>query len=415
MSGVVPYLDPTRDAGIIGLLEDPNFTNYCIEYNAFRFGAGFNGTFWKEIDGLDLSTMRSGDSGRPRDNGEFTGYDFLGGRDLIFKGDVARGGTPNPTYTAQQNLNVVSSVFLPQANVETPLYIYLPGQAASYIDTIVHGSGGIMDPPILGVTGRPRNRSWKVDITYALGQLAQDIQLQVHCTDPRFYQYPTLTESFASSPVHLTNNGNWDCRPIVYLMSPPGPSSSVVNLPSLQINGNVMTWGNQISNIMFLIVDLYNQTVTQYLSSESAVISSGIPTTLLTAMDGSYTLNGQDTSGTSSHCFDGFTASGTAVIQTTQGLATFSYTGMASTNSQLTGCQYLSGNFTSTVHLPAYGMILQDADGGIQLAQSPYQGALQPQPGGWSATNLGSLLPGDNTIESSNCFGFVNYASAWIL
>jgi len=436
MSGVPPYLDPKKDAGIIGLLSDPNFGNYCICYNNFRFGGGFNGTYWKEIDGLDISTMRMGDSGRPRDTGEFTGYDFLGGRDLIFKGDVANGGDPNPTFTMQQNLNIIGSAFLPQANVETPLYLYLPGQTASYIDNIVHGAtdatgagpGPIMNPPILQVTGRPRNRSWKIDIAFALGRIAQDIQLAVHCTDPRLYQYPTHTAYFENDPVVLTNSGNWDCRPIVYLMSPPSSGAGEVENPSLQVNNNVMTWGSQIFNNMFLVVDLYNQTVTQYLAKYAAYVGASCAGAHLTDLNGSYALTASV-----SGAFADFANTGKAYLQTNEGLATFSYSGQDVPHTTLYDCEYLSGNFDSGVELVEFGMILQDDDAGIQLTQTPYIGALQAGAGGWTDTNWGSLLPssasfpsvgpsgasgsgwGENTIQSSNCLGMVNWASAWIL
>jgi hypothetical protein len=415
---------------------------FTMQYGFFRFGVGFNGVDWKEIDGLDISTMRTGNSGRPRDQGEFTGYDFFGGRDLIFKGDVAGGGDPNPLATVQQNINIIGSVFQAQGNIESSLYLWLPGLAGVYQGTgpsdgsLVHGpyatgpgATGTFAPmtpvPVLTAMGKPGNRSWKIDLPFSKGYFAQDIQLLVHCTDPRFYQFPTLTQSFVSTPVTITNNGNWDCRPIVYLLPPVGSGTVDTSNPSLQINSNVMTWGggitNQQSGANFLLVDLYNQTVTQYSAPHMAWTNTGDNGNALTALDGTYTLTGS-----TNNQFAGFAAAGTCYLQTNRGLAMFSYTGQGGTggNTTLTGCKFLSGNYnnglipndaSSGVTLISYGMIMQDAAGGIQLTQTPFPGALKPAGGHWNTTNLGALLPGDNTIKTSNCFGFINWASAWIL
>ena len=425
MAGVPPYIDLT--SGLIGLLQPADgsvFSGYMACYNSFRFGMGYNGVDWKEIDGLDIEGLRIGNSGRPRDTGEFIGFDLLAGRDIIFKGDCAAGGTPNPGATVQQNLSIVGSVFSPQGTTETTLYINVPGMAGVYLGSyagdgsLVHGAPTtgpdtglltVMDPPILQVMGRPGNRAWKIDLAMSKGYLAQDIQLLVHCTDPRLYQYPTQTQYFATDDNQtITNNGNWDCRPIVYLMSPPASGTSPVLDPSLKMGDNTMIWNGTITNNGYLLADMYNQTVTQFAGPGSACPNAACSTayagggTTLESLNGSASLS-------ATADFVGFAGSGKAVVQTSTGLATISYSGLS--GDTMTGVQYLTGaiGVSGTTKLEAYGMILQDAAGGISLPQTPYQGSLQPN------SDWGVLMPGDTVVSSSTCVGYINWASAWIL
>jgi hypothetical protein len=245
------YDNPTWDA-IIGLQP------WQVWYNGQVFGLASNGVQWKEIDGLDIENIRTGDSGQPRDAGEFAGYDFLAGRDLTFKFDVSSGGDPGGTL--QQNMQRLSSAFRPQqANIETPLYFNLPG----YIwGTTIFG-----DSHILGCMVRPRNRSWKVDYTFSLGKLAQDCQVMVHATDPRFYAFPTIEQVvYYGIDDPLENAGNTDCKPLIYLYGPstnPGitDGSNHLGWTGYTIGAAGAGWDGQDE---YLLADCYYQTVLDY-------------------------------------------------------------------------------------------------------------------------------------------------------
>lgn len=166
-------------------------------------GSAANGVSIKEWDGLDVEEMRSGDAVQPRTHGEYPGYDFLKGRDITVKFDC-QGSTP---AVLQQNMATLSGCMIPQANQESAFYINLP-----YYNTLASPDGGN-----LYVSARPRNRSWKVDTTYALGSLAQDLTALFHATDPRFYSPTQFTTASGTSPLtlYLTNNGNIECLPRV--------------------------------------------------------------------------------------------------------------------------------------------------------------------------------------------------------
>jgi len=153
--------------------------------------------FIKEIDGLDFPTMRSGDSGKPRDNGEFIGYDFMPGRDITLKFDV---------LDPADNMGVLSQSMIPTLNIENPLSFTVPGMGT--LGTSLYASV------------RPRSMSWKVDVTYALGGLAQDLQALWHATDPNFYEVTDGVVYEGDSPYTITNKGNVPCKPIVTFYGP---------------------------------------------------------------------------------------------------------------------------------------------------------------------------------------------------
>ncbi len=157
--------------------------------------------FIKEIDGLDFPTMRSGDSGKPRDNGEFIGYDFMPGRDITLKFDV---------LDPLDNMMLLSTSMIPTLNMESPLYFTVPG-----LGTPSEGSA-----PQLYANVRPRSMSWKVDVTYALGGLAQDLQALWHATDPNFYESVDGILLDGDSSYTIVNRGNVPCKPIVTFYGP---------------------------------------------------------------------------------------------------------------------------------------------------------------------------------------------------
>jgi hypothetical protein len=221
----------------------PNLLPYQFWYTGEIFGVGGNGVNWKELDGFDISNIRTGDSGRPRDQGEYIGYDFLSGRDITLKLDCQNTGAT----TLQQNLLTLSTAFQPQANIETPMYFNLP-----YFQTLIG------DPLVCMV--RPRNRSWKVDITYSLGKLAQDLQVMVHATDPRFYSSPTAETEVTTTTV-LDNIGNYGCRPLVTWSGPQTNPSITNGTSTLGFTYSLQALGQDGTHPEVIVADFYYQTV----------------------------------------------------------------------------------------------------------------------------------------------------------
>src|ERR1035438_2582371 len=69
----------------------PTLSLYECEFNGYKFGAHQPFSLTK-IDGLDLPTIRTGDSPRPRDHGSFAGLDLMGEREVTFEGELQKDG-----------------------------------------------------------------------------------------------------------------------------------------------------------------------------------------------------------------------------------------------------------------------------------------------------------------------------------
>lgn len=226
----------------------PLLDTYQFAYGGSVFGMGNFGVNWKEIDGLDIENMRFADSNRPRDHGQFIGYDFLTGRDITLKFDV-QGPTAAELQTNMQAMNVAT---LPRLNQESPLWFVLPQYG------------------LLAAMSRPRNRSWKIDIAYSTGHLAQDNTVLFHATDPRFYSDPSNATSdtcaaalyqsnVPASPgwesdliAYLENSGNFDCRPLICLTGPVGnPEGATGPAVNFGVSTNQLSGSAPVNGLYF--------------------------------------------------------------------------------------------------------------------------------------------------------------------
>ena len=227
-----------------------SLATYQFSYGGNVFGLSQYGVNWKEIDGLDIENMRFADSNRPRDHGQFIGYDFLTGRDITLKFDV-QGTDPSDLQT---NMKVMNTATIPRLNQESPLWFVLPQYG------------------LMAAMARPRNRSWKIDIAYSTGNLAQDNTVLFHATDPRFYTDPTVValdyQQFAAatyvssdsgSPgwdtdliAQLENSGNFDCRPLICLTGPVGnPEGATGPAVNFGVSTNQLSGSAPVNGLYF--------------------------------------------------------------------------------------------------------------------------------------------------------------------
>jgi hypothetical protein len=198
----------------------------------------------KKIEGLrGVPAMRTGDAGRPRDQGAFIGLDVLPGRELTLTLDC---GPPLGSYAnVRAAMVALSGAFVPAGVTEQPLW-YSEDGSVVYV-----------------TYARPRALTPVLDITYDKGGLAQDIAAQMFAVDPRWYSTPTSTASMSlvnqttgfafpltfpltfgsttsAAQATLTNAGNMDTRP-KFTITGPCTNPSIVNQtqtgsPTIQFN-----------------------------------------------------------------------------------------------------------------------------------------------------------------------------------
>ncbi len=219
-----------------------------IVYNNLTFG-GDTAYKLKQIDGLDLPTVRTGDAGRPRDPGAFIGLDVLGGRD----GLTLTGQMQADSVSFENAWSLLAAATVPGGTTELPMFINVPG-----FGTLAAGM-------------RVRRRQMPVNIQFVLGKLA-DFVIQFAGSDPRLYSTPTLSPTVGlPSPsagftfplsfplafgggtvagvITATNTGNIEMRPIVTITGPciyPSiANASVPGSPTLQF-GVTLNLGDQL-------------------------------------------------------------------------------------------------------------------------------------------------------------------------
>lgn len=225
----------------------------------------------KSMEGFDLPATRTGDSNRPRARGEFIGLDEFSGRDLTLTVDVGGSnlGSYATTAAALSALRAVTNT-ADLGNVEYPMFVKFPNEV------------------LLGIMARARKRTFIPTAAYALGNLAKDVAIQWHATDPFFYSqtqsntiglpvpgsglvFPiTFPLSFGSgggvSSVSLTNSGDVECYPILTITGPcTYPSitnTSISGSPTIQF-GVTMPAGDQ------LVIDMDLKTATYYTAGSS--------------------------------------------------------------------------------------------------------------------------------------------------
>jgi hypothetical protein len=234
----------------------PTLSNWEFQYNGLTFGAG-TAYGLISVKGLgDLATVRAQDTPFPRDDGEFTGLDVLGGRDIEL--DMWVNSSTLSPFAASTALG---AAFYRQANTNLPLWFQVPGA------------------PVLCSMCRPRLKPEVWDADYAAGaRLATNMTL--HANDPRIYGAgvqssvtvgpPAGGLSFPVGPfpvgpfssttpeqVTINQTGNIEMRPIVVINGPiTNPiisNTSLTGSPYLQFTNPYQTTYTVLAGDQLLI------------------------------------------------------------------------------------------------------------------------------------------------------------------
>lgn len=254
----------------------PSLSTFQIQYQGtaatpVTFGSGTIFALQpKGMDGFDLSATRSGDPNRPRARGQYIGLDLFSGRDIVITCDI---GPPSGSYTTlAEALAAVRAITntADNGNVEHPLFVQFP------------------NTPLLGTMARARKRSIPVDIAYSAAQIAQNIPIQFHATDPFFYAQtqsntiglPTPGTGFGfplsfplsfgsgggSSILSLSNLGDVECYPTLTITGP----CSYPSITNIALNGNpVIQFGVVMAAGDQLVIDTDLKTATYYSAGSS--------------------------------------------------------------------------------------------------------------------------------------------------
>lgn len=227
--------------------------------------------YWKpKPTGLDLPNMRTGDSSRPRTRGQYIGLDVDDARDLTVTFDI--GGSSFGSYSNLQGaLNALRAVTNTQGTTEYPLWIKLPNLG------------------LMAMMCRVTKRNIQPDLTFSLGNMAQNCIIQFHATDPYFYAAPTLDPSVglptpglgfsfnlsfnfsfggSSTPnlITVNNLGDAPCYPLLTIngpcLNPSISNTSMTGNPTLTFDIQLLT-GDK------LIIDLDTPSSATYYASGS--------------------------------------------------------------------------------------------------------------------------------------------------
>lgn len=233
-----------------------------------------------KFEGIDLPGIRNGDSARPRTRGQYVGLDVDDARDITLTLDVGPFASNFGGYgTLEGALAALRKVTNTQGTTEYPLWVQLPNLG------------------LLAIMARCRKRAIPVDIPFAFGNLAQNVAMQFHATDPYFYASPTLDPSVGlptpglgfgfnlafnfsfgggSSPntLTVTNSGDAPCYPQLVItgpcLNPSISNTSMTGNPTLTFDIQLFT-GDQF------VIDLDLQSAL-YTASGSSVAASRLNT-----------------------------------------------------------------------------------------------------------------------------------------
>ena len=186
----------------------PSLPAYGASFAGYQFGPGTDLEI-KEWQGLDMPTVRSGDSGRPRDHGMFRGLDVMGGREPSLTAEL------HPLSGSLEEAEAeLAAATVPGGSEDTPLFVALPGWG------------------VLACMARVRKRQMPRDITLALGGLGK-VALLWAADDPRWY---ATTQQSSVAPVNLTSGFSF---PLSFPLSFGG--GSVTGSLSITNAGNIET------------------------------------------------------------------------------------------------------------------------------------------------------------------------------
>ena len=151
-------------------------SDWQMSYNGLTFGAS---TVYgiRSVSGLhDLPEVRSSDRDRARSHGQFSGSDYLSGRDIEVEITVSSKHPSNTTWQA------LSQAFVAGQVTDYPLTIQIPGLAVGAEVT---------------VSARVRRLALPVDMEYYIG--VGRAVVQFHCVDPRLYASSVSTVSMTQA------------------------------------------------------------------------------------------------------------------------------------------------------------------------------------------------------------------------
>ena len=217
----------------------PDLNDWQFYYNGVYMGEG-TPYATLSITGLSASTIRSGDTGRELDQGEFMGIDLYGGRDVTISLWVGASGGES----LQSLLSTLSGAFTVAGTTSTPFYFQLPSL------------------PLLCVMLRPRKYATPIDLDYGAASVGKP-QASLHGVDPRVYVAPTTASVVDLSPpvggltfpitfpvsfgggaygeIDLDNSGDFEMRPVLTIT---GPCTNPTVANDTITGGPVLTFSN---------------------------------------------------------------------------------------------------------------------------------------------------------------------------
>lgn len=243
--------------------EEEELAEWQWSFRGYKFGAK-TALEVKKVDGLDLPTVRTGDAGRPRDQGMFVGLDVLAGREITIEGDL------QPSTSFQAAWEALATATVPTGTVQYPLQVHLPGYG------------------VLTCNARVRKRAIPIDIQFTLGKLAA-VTLLFAAADPRWYG-PTQTLSVKpplsvggftwplkwnlkwggggyTGSLAVTNAGNIETRPVLTVEGPcVNPSIQNATAPG----GPTLAFNLTLNAGEKLVINTDMHTATLYSSATTA-------------------------------------------------------------------------------------------------------------------------------------------------
>jgi hypothetical protein len=214
----------------------PSLTPMEFSFGGLKFGGYVAGTpnllEQGGVTGLDLPGLITGDVQRPINDGEFTGYDLTGGRDITIQ-LIVHAATAALLDTALLNL---AAVLKSQQQTETPLFFQKPG-GTTY-----------------AVMARPRRFNYAVDVTVVQAHGAV-VSVQFHCTDGRIYATPTQQTqvSFNATPTNAVCvvGGNTPASPQFKITAGAGNCSPLITTSgaspfNIDLTGVVIVTGDSV-------------------------------------------------------------------------------------------------------------------------------------------------------------------------
>jgi hypothetical protein len=239
---------------------------------------GVSGYTVQTVDGLDMPAVRTGDQARPFDMGEFTGDDFVGGRDITLQllryggTSYQRGAAANTLITALMNLLPTAPGNPYAGETETPIWFARPGfgQLCSSVRWRKYGERG--------------------DVNLAYFKRSDPLIL-LHATDPRIYGPTTRTQlvlqplgsgfkfnfSFPFSfgggsfiaEATVNNGGQIEMRPLITIVGP----CQTPSIANYSLSGNpTVSYGLSLASNQNLVIDMDTETAYYYTVGTTAQI-----------------------------------------------------------------------------------------------------------------------------------------------